>query len=82
MKANKVLKSFHLPVWMDEELRMLSFATKLNKAELVRRFINAGLENSWEELNNRINTQSYSVEVPEGKSDVSEEAKKALRANA
>ncbi len=37
-----ILRSFHLPAGMDEELRMLSFITKEDKASLIRKMIATG----------------------------------------
>jgi len=45
-----ILRSFHLPPGMDEELRMLSFISGDNKATLVRKMIASGLKQAWTEL--------------------------------
>ncbi len=43
-------KTLHMPGWMDEELRILAFVTKLPKQELMRRMIGQGLATAWNEL--------------------------------
>jgi hypothetical protein len=39
-----VLRSFHLPQGMDDELRELAFALRCAKADLLRFFINQGMK--------------------------------------
>jgi hypothetical protein len=38
-----VLRSVHLPPEMDEALRTLAFELRLSKADLIRKFVSAGL---------------------------------------
>lgn len=45
-----VLRSVHLPPAMDEELRTLAFGLRVSKADLIRGFVNVGLERMHEEF--------------------------------
>lgn len=73
------LRTLHTPGWMDEELRMLAFKLKLNKAELMRRMIEVGLDLCWDHINMKPNGLNPVIDYrPSGKTKVSPKALKAL----
>lgn len=61
-----ILRSFHIPAGMDEELKMLSFISNENKATLVRKMVAKGLDEAWTELsapaNNRLSLMDVEVD--------------------
>ena len=78
MSIPMFLRSFHMPNWMDEELRILSFKTNMNKAELMRRMIAHGLDKSWDHLNGDGNAEPVlDNPVPE-RTGISAKAQQAL----
>ena len=50
MDTPMIPRALHTPAWMEEELRLLSFHTKVGKNELMRRMIAAGLASCWAHL--------------------------------
>jgi hypothetical protein len=74
------LRTLHTPGWMDEELRMLAFKLKLNKAELMRRMIEIGLDSCWEHLIKNPNEPNSVIHyTPSGKTQVSAKALAAMQ---
>jgi hypothetical protein len=74
-------KSLHLPGWMDEELRMLAFISKMSKEELMRRMINSGLTEAWKEFGQSETLSTLSNPLPT-RDTISEEAQAAFTARA
>lgn len=72
------LRTFHMPAWMDEELRMLSGVKDTKKAELMRRMLRDGLKTAWKEIDEGQNTPHH-VDIPlEDRSETSEVARKVV----
>ncbi|WP_386685156.1 hypothetical protein [Loktanella sp. R86503] len=78
MQEAMSLRTLHMPGWMDEELRMLAFKTKLNKAELMRRMIARSLDESWDSVIARNNDDPILNHSMPEKTSVSAKAFAAL----
>jgi len=79
MSKGMTLKSYHIPNWMARELKILSFLENENQAELIRRMVAHGLENSWATRapNNEYEPRIIESPVPI-RQNISEEARLAM----
>ena len=78
MQEAMSLRTLHMPGWMDEELRILAFKTKLNKAELMRRMVAKCLDESWDAVIARDNDHPILHHPVPEKMSVSPKAIEAL----